>query len=421
MRTPEALATNRSRAMNPIIIGGYFRDLKTLLEDNELIDKPHLIWNADETSVPFTHAPTKVVARSGSRRVPGRVSNSRDTITMLPCINAAGIVKGKTMASITAFDTAAAPEGLKFTYQKSGWMEDVLSTEWFDDIFLKQCGPERPQLLIWDSHSSHETRVLEKARANNIIIYTFPRHTTHCLCPLDIAIFRPFKASYNKVCSEYMNVDPTNTIGKATVCPLINKAFEKAFRRGNVAGAFQAAGIVPWNPLAIKATDFVPSQPHDICNTVMANDAHPLSYVSGPGVQEIVAPNTETILETIPEEIATTSVLPDLLLQPQPEASVAVGEATLPLEVVDEEGNCITMVDIPVNQSDPDDWVTDVNAIFGTMHRLLTSDEIINIKREQKEKKEQNEKAKEERKRKREEKSLSKPPKKEKVSMTKGT
>ena len=45
---------------------------------------------------------------------------------------------------------------------------------------------------------------------------------------------------------------------------------------------------------------------------------------------------------------------------------VAVGEATLPLEVVDEERNFITMVDIPVNQSDPNDWVTDVNAIFGT-------------------------------------------------------
>jgi hypothetical protein len=417
LRTPEALALNRSKAMNPVIVGGYFRQLKTLLAENNLTDKPHLIWNADETSVPFTHAPAKVVARTGTKRVPGRVSNSREPITMLPCINAAGtsmppifIVKGKTMASVTSFDTSAAPEGSKFTFQKNAWMENILSTEWFEGIFLKHCGPERPQLLIWDSHSSHETlSVLEKARENNILVFTFPPHTTHCLCPLDIAIFRPFKVAYNKMCSNYMSSDPGNTITKATVCPLITQAYQQAFRRGNVAGSFQAAGIVPWDPLVIKRKDFSPSEPHDRCENLLSSGDHPLSWV--------IARDDGRIQPT--GEAPSTSRVD---VQPEPEAQEATGEATLPLEVIDGDGMYLTTVDVPVlTVAAPEEYLCDVHTIFGTptvcktdavkpskrvtVQRLLTSDEIIVMK-------EHIEKEKEERKRKREEKKVNKSQKK---------
>ena len=35
-------------------------------------------------------------------------------------------------------------------------MDQGLCVEWFQNGFLKECGPDRPQLLICDGHYSHE-------------------------------------------------------------------------------------------------------------------------------------------------------------------------------------------------------------------------------------------------------------------------
>lgn len=83
LRTPEALSTSRARCMNPVVVGRYFIDLDKLLKENGIMEKPHLIWNADETGIQFCHRPVKVCARVGSRSVPGRVGTSCDSITLM--------------------------------------------------------------------------------------------------------------------------------------------------------------------------------------------------------------------------------------------------------------------------------------------------------------------------------------------------
>ena len=77
-------------------------------------------------------------------------------------------------------------------------MTDEIGEQWFT-----HCGDARPQLLIMDNHHSHESlSLLEAAPANtsNITVLTFPPHTTHYLCPLDRAVFRPFQREYDSVC-----------------------------------------------------------------------------------------------------------------------------------------------------------------------------------------------------------------------------
>ena len=79
-------------------MGDYFKDLHFEVASMLLSS----IWNMDETNMCLEHKPANVVARKGAKTVPGRTSNSRETVTLLPCINAAGqkmppliIVKGK--------------------------------------------------------------------------------------------------------------------------------------------------------------------------------------------------------------------------------------------------------------------------------------------------------------------------------------
>ena len=138
IRKPEALATSRSRFMNPLIVTNYFSDLGKLVTSLGLHQKPECIWNADETGLILTHKPTSVVARKGARAVPGRTSNSRESITSLVAVNAAGhripplhVIKGKTEKSLRAFNTNEGVAGARWTWQKRAWMEDVLGASWF--------------------------------------------------------------------------------------------------------------------------------------------------------------------------------------------------------------------------------------------------------------------------------------------------
>ena len=71
----------------------------------------------------------------------------------------------------------------------SGYMDGDLFLTWFKEIFLLNCGRDRPVLLIMDNHDSHLTLPLvETARANDVVLLGMPAHTTHILQPLDVKV-----------------------------------------------------------------------------------------------------------------------------------------------------------------------------------------------------------------------------------------
>ena len=179
----------------------YFDDLGKIITENNL--KGAHIWNMDETRKQFEHKPTKVCARKGSRNVPGRTSNSRENVTILASVNAEGrvmppmcIVKGKTVRSIQSFCCLDAPRDTVWTFQERDWMCDVLGELWFKDVFSAHCGPKRPQLLLLDSHRSHDVLgLLDAAYEENIIVFALPPHCTHMLQPLVRPSFSNFMSS----------------------------------------------------------------------------------------------------------------------------------------------------------------------------------------------------------------------------------
>ena len=103
-----------------------------------------------------------VVGKKGAN-LPGRVSNSKESVSVLGCGNAAGdimspmvIVKRKTKRSLMSWKTEEAPPNTKWAFQSKSYMDQGLGVECFQNVFLQECGPEQPQLLIVDSHCSHE-------------------------------------------------------------------------------------------------------------------------------------------------------------------------------------------------------------------------------------------------------------------------
>ena len=105
--------------------------------------------------------------------------------------------------------------GAVYTFQSKSWMEEQLGIEWFEQIFLPNCSDHRPQLLILDSHCSHEVlSVLEMAKENNIHILALPPHCTHALQPLDRCIFGPVNKAYNNAYSQFTSDNPGKVVDK---------------------------------------------------------------------------------------------------------------------------------------------------------------------------------------------------------------
>ena len=273
IRKPEATQTIRTRMMNPTIVGAYFSDLKKIIA-SDFKDKPHLIWNVDEKGFRLEHQPVHVIARKGTKSVPGRVGNLRTNVSLLACINAAGnpdnmppmlVVRGKTKKCLEAYNIKEAPKDTVWAFQEKANMEETLGAEWFTRVFLKNCGRERPQLLILDSHRSHESlELVQQAADNNIILLALPPHTTHYLQPLDRCIFGPLSTAYRSACSVHMNSSPDNTVSKWTFPKLFKEAYDKAMTNTNIQSGFRACAIHPLDPSVIPLSAYLPSSPSEI-------------------------------------------------------------------------------------------------------------------------------------------------------------
>ena len=271
LRKPEKLSSVRARMMNREVINKYFHDLATLMEELKVESKPWAIWNCDELGKNFEHSPARVIAEKGHSCV-SRTSSRSTNITVLACVNVSGrsmppmfVVKGKTSRSLHGFRTCDAPPESRWFYQQNGWMDDAIGESWFSEVFLKYCGPERPQLLILDGHASHESLgLLMKAMEENVHILALPPHTTHFLQPLDRSVFGPLNRAYNEECSVFLRESPLHQISKWTFSNLFRKAWDRAMICSNIMSGFRACGIYPLNRDAIPESAFGPSEPTNV-------------------------------------------------------------------------------------------------------------------------------------------------------------
>ena len=62
IRRSEKLSSSRPRMMNPVVVDKYYTDLEQIVNDSNLENKPHCIWNTDETGRSFDHTPVRVIS-----------------------------------------------------------------------------------------------------------------------------------------------------------------------------------------------------------------------------------------------------------------------------------------------------------------------------------------------------------------------
>ena len=325
LRRPSKLSTNRGRAMDRKVVDAHFKAIGKVIENME----PQQIWNMDESEFNLEHIPSKVICEKGQKSVNSRVSSDRQNITVVACINAAGmamppmfIAKGKTHKAIHAFSTTNAPPGSVWTYQEKAWMEDSLGVQWFKSVFLMHCGPERPQVLIMDQHHSHEAEdLLDLAKLENITLFGLPPHTSQFLQPLDRGCFSSLTNGFNKECSEHMSSNVTHVVNKASFATLFCRAWGKAMTPSNIRSGFAVTGICPYNPQAIPEKAYKTAE--------RGTSTSPVPTVDAPNSPQMITdPRTPSSTAVGPRSIPSTVV------DPRISSSTAIGTSGLPSRFV---------------------------------------------------------------------------------------
>ncbi|GFN80276.1 hypothetical protein PoB_000678200 [Plakobranchus ocellatus] len=164
------------------------------------------------------------------------------------------------MTSLRSFDTHLGPGDAYWTFQQKGWTDTTLGLEWFKTVFLPNCGDSRPQLILLDSHSSHEVlELLELAKEEGIHIVALPPHTTQRLQPLDTNVFKPLKSEYSKACTDFLAKYPNRVIDKHSFPLMFAQAWKVMEKQEMIIKAFATTGIFPPNPAAISEDIYMSS------------------------------------------------------------------------------------------------------------------------------------------------------------------
>ena len=141
------------------IIENFFAKLAAVLATLNLLSKPMLVYNADETGITKVHkSQCKVLARRGQKTVWGITSGEGGrTHTVLVC----GSVAGHALPPLIIYPRVCIPDNLKvgappgtqFAASPKGWINRDIFCHWLD-FFMENVASARPILLIYDGHAS---------------------------------------------------------------------------------------------------------------------------------------------------------------------------------------------------------------------------------------------------------------------------
>ena len=113
--------------------------------------------------------------------------------------------------------------------------------------FIKYTDTGEWKLLLMDNHGSHETpEFIQLANENHILPYPLLAHLTHCMQPLDVGCFQPYKHWHDvAVQNALAGLDVEYTL--RSFLRDLEEIRAKTFKKDTIKHAFKKSGIYPPN------------------------------------------------------------------------------------------------------------------------------------------------------------------------------
>lgn len=265
VQKPRSLEQSRAKCTSKAKVTEYMDNLKTVLEENNLTDKPHLIFNVDEKGITIDHKPPHVVSSSQTR--PSAVTSGKgQTVTIIGCGSASGmqippyfVFPGKRMNPELMCNSTP---GAACTMSETGWSNSAVFRQYLEDHFCKFIPAHDNQkvLLLLDGHKSHvSVNLSEWALSKGILLLVLPAHTSHALQTLDVSCYGPFERIYHNHCHKLIR-RTGGAITKYNICEVACKVYLKALSPENLQSGFKRTGVYPYNPAAIPLELLLPAE-----------------------------------------------------------------------------------------------------------------------------------------------------------------
>lgn len=146
---------------------------------------------------------------------------------------------------------------------ENGWTDSRIALDWLEH-FNKYTQPQTVgeyRLLILDGHSSHVSlQFIEYCEQHKILPLCLPPHSTHILQPLDVGVFSPLAKAYKSLIQSN-SIFGAERVDNERFLIYFQQARRSAISTKNIASAWRAAGLQPFNPAPIIEKHMPKPQP----------------------------------------------------------------------------------------------------------------------------------------------------------------
>ncbi|KAH9627760.1 hypothetical protein HF086_001774 [Spodoptera exigua] len=221
----ERTAQNLSKAREEVTeddILRWFDVIKSYLENKgllEVINDPERIFNSDESAFYLQPKAGRVLVRKGEKNVYTSSGDEKENLTVLVTGNAAGVLAPPMIVypyeRLPAVIANSVPRDWCIGRSDTGWMCARTFYEYITNVFnpwIEKNNIPKPVILFLDGHRSHMTLHLSDfCKANEIEVISLYPNSTHLLQPMDVAVFRPLKVSWQNQVKSWKIDNPKQT------------------------------------------------------------------------------------------------------------------------------------------------------------------------------------------------------------------
>ena len=277
-RSSETVDRGRINNATQSTITDYFNLLKESLVKDGIMEldsngeviqdsiKSERIYLADETGWGVSTKRTKVIGRKGSKHVYQRKPNDESHKTLMLTICGNGdvlkplIILEKSFPLVGEGEGEQLPDGILLSKTLKGSMETDLFVQWLESCVIPhkaKHNPEDVSYLIVDNHGSRfSTMAIDLCIEHKVEMLCYPGHLTHILQGPDVVLNKPLSTQIENLVFTNPQISGNSDLTRIAFIAIICHAVETVCSVSNVKMAFEATGIMPFNPARIDLSSF---------------------------------------------------------------------------------------------------------------------------------------------------------------------
>ena len=238
----------------------YFDLLEETIDQLQLRDNPKAIFNCNESMIAMDRRSGTVVVSRKTKHTYSESNGAWDHVTVNACVLASGYIMPPHIIFSQSYPSGLyardGPNGALYSILDNEYMDSELFYGFISKLFILHTNQiAGPKLLILDGHGSHlNINIINLCRESDIHLYCLPPQTTHIFQPLDVVIFRPVKAHFNKI-TQHLKLA---TLGSSNPINCSKTNFTRIFKEpwesvtvALIKKGFQKCGISPLDRDAI--------------------------------------------------------------------------------------------------------------------------------------------------------------------------